>query len=79
MTLLDHVRTITDATISADVASKIIGCQPASLRLAARQNPQALGFPVVVINNHVKIPRIPLLKHLGLLPEEDNNGKAQRS
>lgn len=45
-------------------AAGIIGCDPQGLRMTAREDPLSLGFPVVVIGNRVKIPRIPLLEFL---------------
>lgn len=48
----------------ADV-SEIVGVDPQSLRLQARQKPEMLGFPVVVIGTRTKIPRIPFLRFIG--------------
>ena len=48
----------------ADVAP-VLGCDPHSIRVAAHQRPELLGFPVIVIGSRVKIPRIPFLIFLG--------------
>lgn len=53
----------------ADVAP-IIGCDPQWVRDTARENPEALGFPALVVGTRVKIPRIPFLKFLGYAGEE---------
>ena len=53
----------------ADVAP-IIGCDPQWVRDTARENPEALGFPALVVGNRVKIPRIPFLRFLGYAGEE---------
>jgi hypothetical protein len=45
-------------------AASMLGCNPHSLRLAARNKPELLGFPVIVIGNRVKIPKGPFLKAL---------------
>ena len=51
-----------------DVAP-IIGCDPQWVRDTAKQNPQALGFPVLVVGTRTKIPRIPFLQFLGYSAE----------
>nr|DAQ29863.1 MAG TPA: excisionase [Caudoviricetes sp.] len=38
-------------------ASEVIGCNPHWIRLAAREKPELLGFPVIVIGNRTRIPR----------------------
>lgn len=47
-------------------AAPLLGIDPQSLRVAARTAPQKLGFPVTVIGTRTKIPRLPLLQHLGI-------------
>ena len=54
-----ELETMTKETISCSTAAVVIGCNPQLLRIQARQCRQALGFPVIVIGNHVKIPRRP--------------------
>lgn len=49
----------------AEVAP-LLGTDPQSIRVAARKNPERLGFPVVVIGSRTKIPRLPLLRHFGV-------------
>ncbi len=45
--------------------SRVLGCDPQSIRLQARQCPERLGFPVSVIGNRVKIPAKPFLAFMG--------------
>ena len=45
--------------------SSVLGSDPQTIRIAAKQNPKALGFPVCVIGNRVKIPRAPFLEFIG--------------
>ena len=42
--------------LPADVAD-FLGCDPQSIRLQARANAAALGFPVIVIGNRTLFPR----------------------
>ena len=48
----------------ADIA-EVLGCDPQSIRVRARQRPELLGFPVIVLGSRVKIPRRPFLRYLG--------------
>ena len=51
-------------TISPSEAAEIIGCNPQFLRIQARQDRQALGFPVIVMGHRVRIPRRAFLAFL---------------
>lgn len=42
----------------------ILGCDPQDIRVAARQAPERLGFPVTVIGTRTKIPRRSFLRWL---------------
>lgn len=44
-------------TITPAVAAKVLCCDPNYIRVAARQAPELLGFPISRIGNRVKIPR----------------------
>ena len=50
--------------LASDVAP-VLGCDPHSIRIQAREYPEQLGFPVVVIGNRTLIPRKPFLAYLG--------------
>lgn len=56
--------------IPTDIAG-ILGCNAHLIRLEARSNPAALGFPVVVVGTRTRIPRKPFLKFIG--EEEQKN------
>ena len=43
----------------------ILECNPHFIRVAARDNPELLGFPVTVIGTRTRIPRKPFLAFLG--------------
>lgn len=46
---------------SADIA-KIIGIDPYALTLTARENPEKLGFPCMVVGRRVRFPRRAFIK-----------------
>lgn len=47
----------------ADIAP-VLDCNPQSVRVAAREHPDRMGFPVCVIGNRVKIPRLPFIQFI---------------
>ena len=49
--------------IPSDVAP-IIHCDPHALRIMARDNPSALGFPVIRVRSRTLIPREPFLAYI---------------
>jgi hypothetical protein len=61
---LSDLKSQDTATITADTASKVLNCNPHYIRVAARQCPEKLGFPVIVYGSRVKIPRIPFIKFM---------------
>lgn len=46
--------------------SGVLNSSPELLRLTARQRPELLGFPAVLVGNRVKFPRIPFLRYMGV-------------
>lgn len=40
----------------ADIA-EVLGSNPQDIRITAQQHPAWLGFPVIRVGNHIKIPR----------------------
>lgn len=52
----------------------LLGSNPYSISLMARDYPDALGFPVTRIGNRTKIPRLAFLRFIGALePEEEED------
>lgn len=49
----------------ADIAP-ILGVDPHSIRISARQYPESLKFDFIVSGNRTKIPRIPFLRYIGV-------------
>ena len=45
--------------------SGILHCDSETLRLQAQNKPEMLGFPVIVMGNRVKIPRVPFIRFMG--------------
>ena len=54
-----------DYLTPAEIAG-VLGSDPQTIRVAARVDPQRLGFPVVVIGSRVKIPKAAFLRYMGI-------------
>ena len=54
---LEELKLSEKETISDAVAGKVLGVAPQIIRVQARQNKDALGFPVILLGRNVRIPR----------------------
>lgn len=61
---LDELRGLDRETITPAIAARVLGCDPQWIRVAAHQDRSLLGFPVVVLNSRVKIPRLAFIKFM---------------
>jgi len=61
---LDELRALDTATISAEQAASVLNCNAQVIRIQARQHPEQLGFPVIVLGKRMKIPRLPFIECL---------------
>lgn len=65
---LDDLRNETKEMLVSEDVCGVLSCDPHWIRQAARERPELLGFPVVVMRSRVKIPRIPFLRFMGVEP-----------
>lgn len=61
---LDEIRNSTKEVLTPAEVAEVLGCDPQYVRVAARQQPDLLGFNVAVIGSRVKIPRRAFLNWL---------------
>lgn len=61
-----EVRASDAVYLTPEQIAPILQCNAQSIRLAAREYPELLGFPVIKLGNRTKIPRIPFLQFLGI-------------
>ena len=54
---LEELKLSEKETISAAVAGKVLGVDPQLIRVQARQDKDALGFPVILLGRNVRIHR----------------------
>lgn len=61
---IERVRAMEDQMLTPSIAAKVLGVNPQSIRVAAREAPQRLGFPTVCVGTRVLIPRMAFLNYL---------------
>lgn len=64
MLTLNDIREMDQETITPAVAAQVIGCDPNYIRVAARQAPHLLGFPIIRIGSRTKIPRMAFIRYM---------------
>lgn len=62
---LEEIKRSDKAYLTPTDIAQVVGCDPHTIRIIARDNPEGLGFPVMRIKTRTKIPRIPFLRSLG--------------
>ena len=71
---IEEIRESTKEVLTPCDVAPVLGCDPHSVRITARQRPELLGFPVIIMGSRVKIPRRAFLEYMGGL---NNGGKAE--
>lgn len=54
--------------VPADLG-EVLGCNPHNIRVQAREAPELLQFPVIVIGTRTRIPARPFLEYMGVKME----------
>lgn len=62
---LEEIRASGKTTLTAANVARVLAADAQSIRLQAREFPEAQGFPVICVGNRTKIPRKPFLRFLG--------------
>ena len=62
--MLSDIEKLQDAFLTPAQVSKILGCDPNSLRATAHRCPEKLGFPVCIVGRRVKFPREAFLRFM---------------
>lgn len=61
---LDDLRNMETVFITPKIAALFLKCDPHLIRVQARTNPAALGFPVTVLKSRTKIPRLAFIRYI---------------
>ena len=64
MTPIQEIERIDRTFLWPSEVAKVLGVNPHSIRLQARENPALLGFPVMVCGSRTKIPKAGFLKFM---------------
>ena len=64
-TLQDLIESPKDFFTPGEVGD-VLGCDPHTLRLTARQRPELMQFPFTIQGNRVKFPKLPFLRFMGV-------------
>lgn len=79
MTLKEIEASDKDTLAPSDI-STVLGCHPYSINVQAKQDVlqgvNSLGFPITIVGNRVRIPRIPFLEFMGV---KDDGKPAERT
>lgn len=61
---LEDIKNMDRDTITPAIAAKVLGCDPHYIRVAAKDKPELLGFPVSRIGSRTRIPRLAFIKFM---------------
>ena len=64
---LEEMRASDKLFLTPAEVAPVLGSDPHTVRCTARQRPELLGFPFTFSGSHMKIPRIPFLRWMGVL------------
>lgn len=73
METLDEVRKSDKPFLIPDDIAPILGCHPQAIREEARD--RRLPFPVILIGNRTKIPRLPFIEFMTKFPGNTGGGE----
>ena len=62
--MLNDIEALKNDFLTPAQAAPALGCDPNTIRIAARRAPEKLGFPVVVMGRRVKIPKEAFLRFM---------------
>ena len=54
---LKEIEAMDRQMLTPAIVAPVLGCDQQTLRMQARERPDLLGFPTIIIGNRVKIPK----------------------
>ena len=61
---LNDIRGLDKPFLTPKEVAGVLGSDPQTIRVTARQRPELVGFPYTFTGNRMKIPRIPFLNFM---------------
>lgn len=77
---IDEIRASDKEVLTPGDVAEVLRSGPQTIRILARQRPDLLGFPVILMGSRVKIPRRAFLSYMGDRgePEAGERKEAER-
>lgn len=66
MKTLEELRASPKAFFTPGEVCGVLGSNPQTIRVTARQRPDLIGYEFTFVGNRMKIPKIPFLRFLGI-------------
>ena len=66
MKTLEELRTSPQAFFTPGDVCGVLGSNPQTIRVTARQRPDLIGYEFTFVGNRMKIPKVPFLRFLGI-------------
>ena len=61
---LDEIKSSSKEVLTCKDVADVLACNPATLHMQAVEQPERLGFPVIVMGSRVKIPRLAFINFM---------------
>lgn len=69
---LEEIAISTKEVLTPAEVAPLLHTTDQSIRVCARQRPDLLGFPTIIMGSRVRIPRLPFLAYMGYKGEEES-------
>ncbi|MBE6943831.1 MAG: hypothetical protein E7453_06175 [Ruminococcaceae bacterium] len=66
MLTLQEIKNLDKAFLTPEQVSGVLGANPQTIRVTARQRPDLVGYEFTFVGNRMKIPKLPFLRFMGL-------------
>ena len=66
MQTLEDLRASPKAFFTPGDVCGVLGSNPQTIRVTARQRPELIGYEFTFVGNRMKIPRVPFLRFMGI-------------
>lgn len=66
MKTLEELRTSPKSFFTPGDVCGVLGSNPQTIRVTARQRPDLIGYEFTFVGNRMKIPKVPFLRFLGI-------------
>ena len=61
---LEEIRDYPKEVLTPAQIAPILGCSPYTINVSAKQRPDGLGFPTIIMGTRVRIPKQPFIAYM---------------